>query len=202
MEVQSFAGAVLALDAIDKAADVTVIEAELNDYYGIVIKFTGSPASIEDALAVAKRIIEPMHVPYALDGINRPTTATWRLARGPEEYQPLIEQLVVFHPSEAATQEGNTMSRQHFAIGLIETQGFTAAIEAIDTACKAANVEVIGKEKLGGGYVTIVIRGDVAAVEAAVAAGRAKVDTLGKLIAAHIIPRPGDAVLGLITKLQ
>lgn len=203
IEIQSFAGALLALDAIDKAAEVHIIEAELNDYYGIVIKFTGSAASIRNALDVAEAVIQHMQVPYSLDGINRPTSATWRLARGPEEYQPLIEQFVVFHPGDATptpSPEGSTMSQQ-FAIGLIETQGFTAVIEAIDTACKAANVEVIGKEKLGGGYVTIVIRGDVAAVEAAISAGQAKVEGLGKLIAAHIIPRPGDAVLSLITKL-
>ena len=87
------------------------------------------------------------------------------------------------------------------ALGFIETQGFTAVFEAVDTACKAANVEVVGKEKLGGGYVTIVIRGDVAAVHAAVAAGRSRVEGLGNLIAAHVIPRPSDAVLRLLPKL-
>jgi microcompartment protein CcmL/EutN len=84
---------------------------------------------------------------------------------------------------------------------MIETQGFTAVIEAIDTACKAANVEVLGKEKLGGGYVTILLKGDVAAVKAAVDAGRAKVDGLGKLIAAHVIARPSTAVLSLLPKV-
>ena len=64
------------------------------------------------------------------------------------------------------------MSSRLFAIGMIETQGLTAVIEAIDTACKAGNVEVIGKEKLGGGYVTVLIKGDVAAVNAAVEAGK------------------------------
>ncbi len=90
--------------------------------------------------------------------------------------------------------------QQVHAIGLIETQGFIAVFEAIDTACKAANVEVIGKEKLGGGYVTVLIRGDVAAVRAAIDAGTAKVEGLGKLIAAHVIPRPSDSVLALITQ--
>jgi ethanolamine utilization protein EutM len=71
-------------------------------------------------------------------------------------------------------------------------------LAAIDSACKAANVEVVGKEKLGGGYITVVIKGDVAAVKAAVDAGKAKVEGLGKLIAAHVIPRPSDAVLGLL----
>lgn len=87
-----------------------------------------------------------------------------------------------------------------FAVGLIETQGFTAIFEAIDTACKAANVEVLAREKLGGGYITVVIKGDVAAVNAAIDAGKAKVDGLGKLIAAHVIPSPTKAVLSLLPK--
>lgn len=87
-----------------------------------------------------------------------------------------------------------------FAVGLIETQGFTAIFEAIDTACKAADVEVLAREKLGGGYITVVIKGDVAAVNAAIDAGKAKVEGLGKLIAAHVIPNPTKAVLSLLPK--
>ena len=98
------------------------------------------------------------------------------------------------------------MPQASFALGFIETQGFTAVFEAIDTACKAANVEVIGKEKLGGGYVTVVIKGDLSAVTAAIAAGQVKVEGLGKLIAAHVIAplevrhrraRIGDHLVGL-----
>jgi microcompartment protein CcmL/EutN len=87
-----------------------------------------------------------------------------------------------------------------FALGFIETQGFTAVFEAIDSACKAANVEVLGKEKLGGGYVTVVVKGDVAAVKAAIDAGKSKVEGLGKLIAAHVIARPSASVLALLPK--
>ena len=89
-----------------------------------------------------------------------------------------------------------------FALGFIETQGFTAVFNAIDQACKAANVEVIGKEKLGGGYVTVVIKGDVAAVKAAVEAGEAEVAKLSNLIAAYVIPRPSDLCIILITVTQ
>ena len=78
------------------------------------------------------------------------------------------------------------------ALGLIETQGFTAVFEAIDTRpCKAASVEVVGKEKLGGGYITVVIRGELSAVSAAVDAAKSKVEGLGKLIAAHVMARAG-----------
>jgi microcompartment protein CcmL/EutN len=98
-------------------------------------------------------------------------------------------------------QEQPVAATSNFALGLIETQGFTAVFEAIDTACKAANVEIVGKEKLGGGYVTVIVKGDVAAVHAAIDAGKAKVEGLGKLIAAHVIARPSPAVLSLLPKL-
>ncbi|MDB4671682.1 BMC domain-containing protein [Pirellulaceae bacterium] len=84
------------------------------------------------------------------------------------------------------------------ALGFIETQGFTAVFEAIDTACKSANVEVVGKEKLGGGYVTVIVKGDVAAVNTAVATGSQKVEALGNLVAAHVVTRPSPAVLCLL----
>ncbi len=90
---------------------------------------------------------------------------------------------------------------QPFALGFIETQGFTAVYEAIDTACKAGNVEVVGKEKLGGGYVAVIVKGDLSAVTAAIEAGRPKVEGLGKLIAAHVIARPSASVLALLPKL-
>jgi len=88
-----------------------------------------------------------------------------------------------------------------FAVGLIETQGFTAVFEALDTALKTAAVELVAKEKLGGGYITVVIKGDVAAVRAAVDAAAARVEGLGKLIATHVIPSPSAGVLGILPKL-
>ena len=137
------------------------------------------------------------------DVINRVDHRAWTAIRSPREYNPLIQQDVVAFPSYQSTsqqqEEAPTVAEtSSFALGLIETQGFTAVFEAVDSACKAANVEVIGKEKLGGGYVTVVIKGDVAAVSAAVQAGQTKVEGLGKLIAAHVIPRPSPSVLSLL----
>jgi microcompartment protein CcmL/EutN len=73
-------------------------------------------------------------------------------------------------------------------------------VEASDAMVKAAKVDLVGYEKIGGGYVTAIVRGDVAAVKAAVEAGKTKVEGLGKLIAAHVIPRPSEAVLGLLPR--
>ena len=86
------------------------------------------------------------------------------------------------------------------ALGMVETKGFVGAVEAADAMVKAANVQLIGKEYIGAGYVTVMVRGDVAAVQAAVDAGAAAVGNLGKLIAAHVIPRPHHDLLALLPK--
>jgi ethanolamine utilization protein EutM len=76
------------------------------------------------------------------------------------------------------------------ALGMIETRGFAAMVEASDAMVKAAKVELIGFEKIGGGYVTTIVRGDVASVRAAVDAGIRAAEKVGEIISSHIIPRP------------
>ncbi len=76
------------------------------------------------------------------------------------------------------------------ALGLIETKGLVGAIEAADAMVKAAAVRLIGKEKVGGGYVTVMVRGDVGAVKAATDAGAAAAERVGELVSVHVIPRP------------
>ena len=79
------------------------------------------------------------------------------------------------------------------ALGLIETKGLVASIEAADAMVKAANVRLIGKEKIGGGFVTVMVRGDVGAVKAATDAGAAAAKKVGEIVSVHVIPRPhGD----------
>ena len=80
------------------------------------------------------------------------------------------------------------------ALGMIETRGFTAMVEASDAMVKAAKVELIGYEKIGGGYVTAIVRGDVAAVRAAVDAGLRAAEKIGEIVSTHVIPRPHDNV--------
>jgi len=76
------------------------------------------------------------------------------------------------------------------ALGMIETRGFAAMVEASDAMVKAAKVELTGYEKIGGGYVTAIVRGDVAAVRAALDAGSRAAEKVGEIISVHIIPRP------------
>ncbi len=76
------------------------------------------------------------------------------------------------------------------ALGMIETKGFAAMVEASDAMVKAAKVELVGYEKIGGGYVTAIVRGDVASVRAAVDAGVKAAEKVGEVVSTHIIPRP------------
>jgi microcompartment protein CcmL/EutN len=76
------------------------------------------------------------------------------------------------------------------ALGMIETKGFVAMVEASDAMVKAARVELVGYEKIGGGLVTAVVRGDVAAVKAATEAGARAAERVGELVSVHVIPRP------------
>ena len=76
------------------------------------------------------------------------------------------------------------------ALGMIETKGFTAMVEAADAMVKAAKVELVGYEKIGGGFVTAIVRGDVAAVKAATEAGQRAAERVCEMVAVHIIPRP------------
>jgi ethanolamine utilization protein EutM len=79
------------------------------------------------------------------------------------------------------------------SLGLIETRGLVAAIEAADAMVKAANVQLVGYEKVGSGFVCVAVRGDVGAVRAAVEAGAAAAQRVGEVISQHIIPRPDSA---------
>ncbi|MBU3804173.1 MAG: ethanolamine utilization microcompartment protein EutM [Candidatus Cellulosilyticum pullistercoris] len=80
------------------------------------------------------------------------------------------------------------------ALGMIETKGLVGAIEAADAMVKAANVALVGKEQIGGGLVTVMVRGDVGAVKAATDAGAAAAERVGELISVHVIPRPHSEV--------
>ena len=86
------------------------------------------------------------------------------------------------------------------ALGMIETKGLVAAIEAADAMVKAANVTLVGKEQVGGGLVTVLVRGDVGAVKAATDAGAAAAERVGELISVHVIPRPHNEIETILVK--
>lgn len=88
----------------------------------------------------------------------------------------------------AATRSGASTG----ALGLVETRGLVGAVEAADAMVKAANVQLVGREQVGGGLVAVMVRGDVGAVKAATDAGAVAADKIGEVISVHVIPRPHD----------
>ena len=87
------------------------------------------------------------------------------------------------------------------ALGMIETKGLIGSIEAADAMVKAANVTLVGKERVGGGIVTVLVRGDVGAVKAATDAGAAAAQRVGELLSVHVIPRPHTEVDAILPKM-
>jgi len=88
------------------------------------------------------------------------------------------------------------------AIGMIETRGLTASIEAADAMLKAADVELVGTEKISSGLVTVIIRGEVGAVKAATETGQEVASRIGELVAVHVIPRPHGDILKILPALK
>ena len=80
------------------------------------------------------------------------------------------------------------------ALGMVETKGYVGAVEAADAMVKSANVSLVGSEKIGAGYVTVLVRGDVGAVKAATDAGASAAERVGELVSVHVIPRPHNDV--------
>lgn len=207
VEISGLSPAIVALDVLDKAADVSLLQVELNDQLGAMLKFTGEPAAVRAAVQAAEDAAHAMQARVVTDVINAPDASAWPAIASKPEFNALMECEVVYIPGRGNAKPSTTRSENNvngsFALGLIETQGLTAVLEALDSAAKAASVDVVGREKLGGGYVTVIIKGDVAAVQAAVDAGRARVEqlNLGKIIATHVIPRPSEAVLSILPKV-
>lgn len=102
--------------------------------------------------------------------------------------------------SPVTVKEEITMSQE--ALGMIETRGLVAAIEAADAMVKAANVALIGTEKIGSGLVSVMVRGDVGAVKSAVEAGGSAASKLGEIVATHVIPRPHGDVEKILPSIK
>ena len=114
--------------------------------------------------------------------------------------QPVMAEKEISEVKEIKSKEDKKMSLE--ALGMIETRGLVAAIEAADAMLKAANVELVGTEKIGSGLVSVMVRGDVGAVKAAVEAGSASSSRLGEIIATHVIPRPHGDVEKILPALK
>ncbi len=205
LETTGLTPAMVAIDDMLKSVAVRVLQLELNDFYGVSVKIEGGTAEVQNAISVGHRSAEQMQGSPVSHVLTRVSPGAAPAINSPAEFSPLIQQNVVFRADQqntgSATAPLNMNQPTPQALGFIETQGFTAVFEAIDTACKAASVEVVAKEKLGGGYVTVVIQGELSAVSSAIATGKERVNGLGKLIAAHVIARPSEPVLKLLSRI-
>jgi hypothetical protein len=105
-------------------------------------------------------------------------------------------------PPHSLQKEKKMADINMIALGMVETKGLVGAIEAADAMVKAANVQLIGKEKIGAGYVTVMVRGDVGAVKAATDAGAAAAQRVGELVSVHVIPRPHGDVEAILPQLE
>ncbi|MBN2475593.1 MAG: BMC domain-containing protein [Pirellulales bacterium] len=192
LEIANLAPALLVADRCCKAAGVRIVGVESTMGAEQCIKLAGNAADVREAGRQGVALAEQMGSRATVVVIPGPTEQTQQTATLPPAFIPLLGIDDSLVPKEDSMKSSD-------ALGLIETQGLVAALHATDEMLKAAAVELVGKEKIGAAYVTIIVRGDVAAVQAAVAAGRQSVERLGgKLILADVITRPHPELAALL----
>ena len=192
LEIANLTPALVVADRCAKAAGVEIVGIESTMGAEQCIKLFGGADEVREAAQQAVALARQMGTRADLVVMPAPTGETWEVSSRPPVPIPLLG----IYDSLAKREDAMKSSD---ALGLIETQGLVAALHATDEMLKAAAVELVGKEKIGAAYVTIIVRGDVAAAQAAVAAGRQAVERLeGKLIMADVITRPHPELAALL----
>ena len=187
-------------DQVLKAAPVRLLGIETTGNENLMLRLEGDVAAVEIALAFAETRARELGTTATVQCLSRPEPALAALVHFPNALNPLFGGRDQFLPTDFPQPENQIMNTNQEALGILETQGLTAILEATDAMLKAANVTLVGKEKIGAAYVTVIVKGAVAAVTAAVEAGSRAVGQLGKLIAAHVIARPHDDLIALLPK--
>jgi len=192
LEIANFTPALVVADRCAKAAGVEIVGIESTFGAEQCIKLAGSAGDVRLAGEAGVELARHMGSQASLVVMPGPTPETGGVAREPPVFVPLLS----IYDGRVKREDAMNGSD---ALGLIETQGLVAALHATDEMLKASAVELVGKEKIGAAYVTIMVRGDVAAVQAAVEAGRTTVDRLGgTLILADVITRPHPELAALL----
>jgi microcompartment protein CcmL/EutN len=197
IEVPFLSVAAVLADHAAKTAFVRVTGFETCGNENILIRLRGLTDAVQSAIESASRKAMELGTSAITTSMAAPSSGLDSLVDFPNAENPLYGGRDQFLPSDFPNTS-NTMNQQ--ALGILETQGLTAALEATDAMLKSADVALVGKEKIGAAYVTIIVRGDVAAVRAAVDAGRNAIGDLGKIIAAHVIARPHADLIALLPK--
>ncbi len=193
IEVHSFAGASVVADAMVKAAGVRLVNIEINDLYGALLRVAGQVSAVTEAIATGRALAESLGAHFASQVFARPAEGAESFTEPPSQVSWLLGLPDPLYPHEVSMESTGA------ALGFVETQGVTACYEALDAMLKAANVAYVGREKIGGGYVAVIVRGDVGAVTTAVEAGAAACQRVGgKFIASHVIARPHEELLKML----
>lgn len=187
VELGALTAALLLADRVAKGTDVRLEGVENTDAGTLCLKFFGETAAIAEVTDLA-------HAWAARLG----TTAVVAIERSPRPESvalyaapPVLSPLLGVYDGLTPKERNGSMKETFRAVGLLETQGLVANLHAVDAMLKAADVNLVGKEKIGGGYVTVFVGGELAAVQTAIEAGRRTVGELGgKLILADVISNP------------
>jgi len=192
MEVGNLTPALLVADRCVKAAGVHLLGIESTDGPQQCIKLVGETAAVSHAAQAGRELAERMGSSALVAVLAAPLEVVRKLADSKPVFSPLLGLTDYRIPREKHMNPSD-------ALGLLETQGLVAALHATDDMLKSSNVSLVGKEKIGAAYVTIVVKGDVAAVQTAVATGKATVERLGgKLILADVIAKPHPELAALL----
>ena len=192
LEIGNLAPALLVTDRAAKAAGVHVLGIESSDGTQQCIKLVGSTGDVIQAAEAGIALARTMGTTADFSILPAPLEATQALVNLPPVFSPLLGLYDYRIPREEHMNSTD-------ALGLLETQGLVAALHATDDMLKSSNVKLVGKEKIGAAYVTIMVRGDVAAVQTAIETGKSTVNRLGgKLIMADVIPRPHPELAALL----
>jgi carbon dioxide concentrating mechanism protein CcmO len=194
LEVANLTPALLVADHCLKAAGVRLLGIESTDSADQCIKLVGETGAVIAAGQAGVELAQRMGSRATLSVLPAPDDATRILAHPTPVYSAMLDLYDYRIPKESEMSPSD-------AVGLLETQGLVAALHATDDMLKSSNVTLVGKEKIGAAYVTIVVRGDVAAVQTAIATGKQTVERLGgKLILADVIARPHPELAALLPK--
>jgi microcompartment protein CcmL/EutN len=192
LEISGLTPALVVADHCSKSAGVRIVAIESSLGTGQCIKLAGSADDVRESAERGADIAMRMGSRATVSVMPGPTEETMAVVNQPPAFIPLLG------INDSLVKKENPMSSSD-AIGLMETQGLVAALHATDEMLKGSAVELVGKEKIGAAYVTIIVRGDVAAVQAAIDAGRQAIERLGgTLIMADVIARPHPELAALL----
>ncbi|MCI8677659.1 MAG: BMC domain-containing protein [Lawsonibacter sp.] len=190
IETKGLVGNIEATDAMLKAADVEFIGSDTIGAGLTTVIVTGEVGAVQAATDAGQEAASRVGELFCVNVIARPHTD---LARIMPPKGPAV--------GKSAKDAGEQVP-VNSALGMIETNGLTAAIQAADAMLKSADVSLVGQEKIGAGLVTVFVQGDVGAVKAAVEAGQTAAMRIGEVVSAHVIPRPHTSVSECMPELR